>query len=94
MNGCQRHIVSFTTVLSMLLVFVQGCRRPLFVAGSEYHSAVLVTDWRQYDSSDPDGMTTWFYPSQGGKAYRFTTADVRKLQFYLATDTYTGVVID
>ena len=94
MNRAQRHIVSASAALVILLALLQGCRRPLFVAGSEYHSAVLVTDWRQYDSSDPDGMTAWFYPSQGGKAYRFTTADVRKLQFYLATDTYTGVVID
>lgn len=95
MNGCQRHIVSFTTVLSMLLVFVQGCRRPLFVAGSEYHSAVLVTDWRQYDSSDPDGMTTWFYPEdESVKAYQYTTSSVRRLEFYLPTGNYTGVVID
>ncbi len=89
------HIVGAVAAGLCILFCFQGCRRPLWVAGSEYHSAVLITDWRQYDSSDPDGMTAWFYPVDGStRAYRYTDANVRRLEFYLPTGNYQGVVID
>ena len=93
----QRVLHMFGIMAAGLFLFscLQGCRRPLWVAGSEYHSAVLITDWRQYDSSDPDGMTAWFYPENGSsRAYQYTVANVRRLEFYLPTGNYTGVVID
>lgn len=90
-----QHIKGIVTAGLWILLCFQGCRRPLWVAGSEYHSAVLITDWRQYDSSDPDGMTAWFYPDDGeSRAYKYTTSSVRRLEFYIPTGNYQGVVID
>ena len=79
----------------VILMSMSGCRRPLFVAGDEYHSAILHTDWRAYQRTDPDGMTVWFFPlDEDVWSYRFTSSNVRTLPFYLPTGTYTGVVID
>ncbi len=79
----------------LLLAASQGCRRPLFVAGDEYHSAVLHTDWRAYRRTDPDGMTAWLFPlEEDAYSYRFTTAEVRHYAFYLPSGRYTGVVVD
>ena len=78
-----------------LFACVTGCRRPLYVAGDEFHSVILHTDWRQYQSSDPDGMTAWFFPKDGSTtSYRITTANVREASLYLPSGEYTGVVID
>ena len=78
-----------------LLLASVGCRRPLFVAGDEYHSAVLNTDWRNYQKNDPDGMTAWFFPEdESVTSFRHTTAEVRRYEFYLPSGRYEGVVID
>lgn len=78
-----------------LLLAGTGCRRPLFVAGDEYHSAVLNTDWRNYQKNDPDGMTAWFFPEdEGVNSFRHTTSDIRRYEFYLPSGRYEGVVID
>ena len=82
-------------VLGVLLSAATGCRRPLFVAGDEFHSVALNTDWRSYQSSDPDGMTAWFFPKNGEeRSYRITTSNVRRHEFYLPHGDYMGVVID
>ena len=74
---------------------LSSCRRDLYVFGDEFHSMQLEVDWRQYQSSDPDGMTCWFFPDdETVKPYRFTTSSVRHLDFYLPKGHYTGVVID
>lgn len=72
-----------------------ACRRPLYVAGDEFYSVVLNTDWRQYQGSDPDGMTAWFYPAdKDERCYRTTTSQVRRAAIFLPEGSYTGVVID
>ena len=79
----------------LLLLF--GCeRRELYVYGDEFHSVELEVDWRQYQSTDPDGMTVWFYPIDTGRTqpYRSTTASVRHHDVYLPGGYYDGVVVD
>lgn len=79
----------------MVAASLGSCRRPLYVAGDEFYSAVLNTDWRQYQTSDPGGMTAWFYPTdKNERSYRTTTADVRRAEIFLPAGSYTGVVID
>lgn len=87
--------IALAAASAVLLLSGTGCRRMLYVAGDEYHSAVLHTDWRHYQGSDPDGMTAWFYPADGMTgAYRLTTSEVRRAEFFLPAGEYTGVVID
>ena len=45
-------------------------------------------------ASDPDGMTVWFFPRDGRKSYRYTTAEVRHFETYLSKGEYDGLVID
>ena len=90
-----RHIIALAAALAALLPSLTGCRRMLYVAGDEFHSAVLHTDWRYYSGGDPDGMTAWFYPVDAQTpAYRLTTSEVHRAEFFLPTGEYTGVVID
>ena len=83
--------------MAMFFLLITGCeRRELYVYGDEFHSVTLDVDWRQYQSSDPDGMTYWFYsldnPSR--KPYTMTTANVRHHDLYLPGGLYEGVIID
>ena len=80
-----------------VLLLATACeRRELYVYGDEFKSVTLDVDWRQYSSSDPDGMTVWFYPLDDPThaAYRTTTANVRHQDLYLPGGRYQGVVID
>lgn len=82
-------------LVAALFAGVAGCRRPLYVAGDEFHSVVLHTDWRVGHDHDPDGMTAWFFPEGGNeRSYRITTSNVHRAELYLPEGTYTGVVID
>ena len=81
----------------VIMVFFSSCeRRELYVYGDEFHSVELEVDWREYASSDPDGMTVWFYPIDTGRTspYRSTTASVRHHDVYLPGGYYQGVVVD
>ena len=84
-------------VFAFLLLLFSGCeRRELYVYGDEFHSVELEVDWRQYLSTDPDGMTVWFYPKDTNRTapYRSTTASVRHHDVYLPGGYYDGVVVD
>ena len=95
MKGRHTYVRGLVAAGLVLCVLAHSCRRPLFVAGDDYYSAVLHTDWRNYQSYDPDGMTVWFFPvEEEENSYRKTTADVRRLDFYLPSARYTGVVVD
>ena len=79
----------------MVAASLGACRRPLYVAGDEFYSVVLNTDWRQYQSSDPGGKTAWFYPiDKDERCYRTTTANVRRAEIFLPSGRYNGVIID
>ena len=87
--------INIAIALLMVAASLGACRRPLYVAGDEFYSVVLNTDWRQYQNSDPDGMTAWFYPTdREERCYRTTTSNVRREQLFLPGGNYTGVVID
>ena len=45
-------------------------------------------------AADPDGMTVYFFPRDGRKSYRYTTAQVRHFETYLSKGEYDGLVID
>lgn len=77
------------------LAVLTSCRRDLYVFGTEFHSVTLDTDWREYQPTDPDGMTVWFFPADDSQPpYAVTTANVRHAELYLPAGRYTGVVID
>ena len=81
--------------LLLLLLAATACRRPLYVAGDAFYSAILHTDWSDYQSYDPDGMTVWFFPEDRDEpSTRYTSAYVREMRFTLPSGHYTGVVID
>lgn len=79
----------------LLLTAAAACRRDLYVFGDEFYSVTLNVDWRDFDSSDPDGMTVWFYklPEPDTKPFRTTTANVRHQDLYLSNSIYQGVVV-
>ena len=84
-------------VAALMLLALCGCeRRELYVYGDEFHSVELDVDWRKYVSTDPDGMTVWFYPldDPSHEPYRTTSANVRHQDIYLPGGRYQGVVID
>lgn len=93
-------VLAALTFIAGLLLLSACERRELYVYGDEFHSVELEVDWRKYASSDPDGMTVWFYPldTEGTlsvqKPYRTTTANVRHHDLYLPGGRYQGVVID
>ncbi len=83
--------------LLLLLAVTTSCeRRELYVYGDEFRSVELNVDWRKYKKTDPDGMTSWFYPlgNELKKSYRNTTSSVRQHMLYLPGGLYDGVVID
>lgn len=90
--------VAFAAIVgvSTMVLFGSCERRELYVYGDEFHSVELEVDWREYASSDPDGMTVWFYPIDTGRTspYRSTTASVRHHDVYLPGGYYQGVVVD
>ncbi len=93
-----RHHRAANVVLAALLaiLLLAACkRRELYVYGDEFYSVILNVDWRDFDSSDPDGMTVWFYslddPTR--EPYRTTTANVRRMELYLPNGRYQGVVV-
>lgn len=90
-------IAGYVLVMGVMLIF-SGCeRRELYVYGEDYRSAELNVDWRDYSASDPGGMTVWFYPAataERTRPYRFTTASVRRYEFFVPRGTYQGVVVD
>lgn len=84
-------------VFFVVILALSGCeRRELYVYGDEFHSVTLDVDWREYSSTDPDGMTVWFYPldDPSHAPYRTTTASVRHQDIYLPGGRYQGLVID
>jgi hypothetical protein len=82
-------------LVALLLLALASCRRELYVYGDEFYSVTLDVDWRDYASSDPDGMTVWFYnlDDPGSKPYRTTTSSVRHQDIYLPNGTYQGVIV-
>lgn len=93
MNRPHRHITM--TALACLMTLLTACRRDLWVYGDEFTSVSLDVDWREYQSSDPDGMTCWFFPdNEDIMPSSITTASVRHTNLYLGHGHYTGVVID
>ena len=95
MKGKNLTLLAAIAVFFTLSLCTVSCRRPLFVAGDDFYSAVLHTDWRSYTNYDPDGMTVWFYPKDdNSRAFRYTSANVRLLEFYLPSGNYDGVVVD
>jgi hypothetical protein len=96
-------------MLAAMLMILTSCeRRELYVYGDEFYSVTLDVDWRDYDETNPDGMTVWFYPlddnattrgnadsyTNSRKPYRTTTANVRHQDLYLPGGRYQGVVIN
>lgn len=80
-----------------LLVTTSCERRELYVYGDEFRSTRLNVDWREYAPTDPDGMTSWFYPVNNpemSKPLRSTTAEVRHHELYLPHGNYRGMLID
>ena len=90
--------IAFSAIIGVgaMILFSSCERRELYVYGDEFHSVELEVDWREYASSDPDGMTVWFYPIDTGRTspYRSTTASVRHHDVYLPGGYYQGVVVD
>lgn len=83
--------------LPLLVVLLTACeRRELYVYGDEFHSVDLVVDWRDYSSTDPKGMTVWFYPVDDPthEPYVSRTSNVRYQSLYLPGGRYDGVIID
>ena len=96
-TNMNRKDFGFVTAVFFILLTVTGCeRRELYVYGEEFHSVTLDVDWRNYSSTDPDGMTVWFYPldNPAHGPYRTTTASVRHQDIYLPGGRYQGVVVD
>lgn len=102
-NGIR--LFSYIGILLMLLLVVlllTGCRRDLWVYQDNFKQVELDVDWRNYfrdqqlysDEYDPDGMTVWFFPTDGRESYRYTTANVRHFETYLSKGTYEGLVVD
>lgn len=90
-----KHIPYITCLALAAVLLLVGCRRDLWVYGNEFTSVSLDVDWRQYQSSDPGGMTCWFFPEDESiQPSRITTASVRHTDLYLGHGRYTGVVID
>lgn len=90
-------VLLIIAVLMALLMMISSCeRRELYVYGDEFHSVELEVDWRKYQSTDPDGMTVWFYPldDAGHAPYRTTSASVHHQDIYLPGGRYQGVVVD
>lgn len=89
-------ILIVAVLMLMLLMFASCERRELYVYGDEFHSVELEVDWRKYLTSDPDGMTVWFYPlgNPTHAPYRTTSASVRHQDIYLPGGRYQGVVVD
>lgn len=86
-------------IATLLVLLLTAChRRDLYVYGDEFYSVQLSVDWREYATHDPDGMTLWFWPEDDAPettdTYRFTTADVRYFDLYLAGGRYRSVLID
>ena len=89
------HIYPTLLALACLLPLLSSCRRDLWVYGDEFTSVSLDVDWREYQDSDPDGMTCWFFPdNEDIMPSSITTASVRHTNLYLGHGHYTGVVID
>lgn len=89
--------------IALLALGVSNCdRRDLWVYGDQFKQVMLNVDWRFYmrdtllypNQPDPDGMTVWFYPTDGRKSYQATTSEVRHYETYLSAGDYEAVVID
>ena len=101
-NTRYTNLVVRAALALMLLVPATGCRRQLWLYQDQFKQVQIQVDWRSYDrdkvlyphTPDPDGMTLWFFPHDGRKSYRFTTAEVNRYDLYLGQGAYTGVVID
>lgn len=89
--------------LGPALLLLTGCeRRDLYVYGDGYKSVQVAVDWRNYDrdqqlyphTPDPDGMTVWFFPRDGRKSFKYTTAKVDTFETYLSRGQYDCLVFD
>jgi hypothetical protein len=94
---------ALSAVATLFLLGGSSCeRRELWVFGDEFPQIVLNVDWRNYDrdaqlyphTPDPSGMTVWFYPTDGRKAYTYTTDQVLRFETYLGAGLYRALVID
>lgn len=82
-------------MLCATVTLLLSCRRELYVFGDEFHSVTLDTDWRQYSSTNPDGMTVWFYSDdESRQPIRITTASVQHTSLYLGKGRYSATIID
>lgn len=87
---------------ALLMVNTSCERRDLWVYQDQFKQILMIIDWRNYDrdqqlyphTPDPDGMTLWFFPTDGRKSYRYTTAEVNRYELYLSEGDYEGLVID
>ena len=87
---------------ALLMVNTSCERRDLWVYQDQFKQILMIIDWRNYDrdqqlyphTPDPDGMTLWFFPTDGRKSYRYTTAEVNRYELYLSEGDDEGLVID
>ena len=97
-----RNVAPVATVALLSLALTNCERRDLWVYADQFKQVLLNVDWRNYmrDSQlypytpDPQGMTVWFYPTDGRKSYQTTTSEVRHFETYLSAGDYKAVVID
>lgn len=88
--------------LSLLVLIMVGCRRDLWLFADKFKQTVIDIDWRNYfrnqqlypNTPDPDGMTIWFFPTDGRESYSYTTAEVRHFETYLSKGDYKALVVD
>ena len=100
-NGL-RVFVYTGTLAALLLLIATGCRRDLWVYQDRFKQILLDIDWRNYfrdaqlypNMSAPDGMTVWFFPTDGRESFHYTTAEVRQYETYLSKGDYEALVID
>ena len=88
---------------ALMLISTNSCeRRDLYVYQDYFKQVKLLIDWRHYDRDkflyphkpDPDGMTVWFFPTDGRKSEHYTTADVNVFETYLSKGNYEALVFD
>lgn len=101
-NRIKRALPAMAAAALALLTTTSCERRELYVYQDFFKQVILEIDWRSYDrdktkyphTPDPDGMTVWFYPTNGQKADHYTTAQVTRYETYLSQGDYEALVID
>ena len=101
MKSIFRFAAKATLVLAALLS-LSSCRRKLWVYQDYFKNILVLVDWRSYDrdkqlyphTPDPQGMTVYFYPTDGRSSYRFTTTEVHRYPVYMSQGDYGVLVFD